>query len=71
VANGASIDEEYRPRADLALTWSHVKLAKEMARTHTVSNQQASPNTLAKSTASGPKAMRYRNGSMRIVIWFA
>src|SRR5215469_13421898 len=38
------------------------------ARTHIISNQQASPITLAKSTAIGPKAMRYRNGLMRIVI---
>ena len=67
----ASIDEEYRPRADPALTWSHVKLAKEMARTHMISNQQASPIALAKSTVSGPKAMRYRNGFMRMVILFA
>ena len=37
-------------------------------RTHIISNQQASPITLAKSTAIGPKAMRYRNGLMRIVI---
>jgi len=34
----ASVDEGYRPCADLALTWSQVKLAKEMARTHTISN---------------------------------
>ena len=43
----------------------------KMARTHMVSNQQASPNTLAKSTATCPKTMRYRNGFMRIGIWFA
>src|SRR6516162_7993395 len=30
-------------------------------RTHIVSNAQASPTTLAKSTAMGPKAVRYRN----------
>ena len=48
---------------DLALTWSHVK-----PWTHTISNQQASPNTVAKSIARGPKAMRYRNGLMRIGI---
>ena len=53
---------------DLALTWGHVKLAKEMARIHTIRNQQASPNTLAKSIASGPKATRYRNGFTRIGI---
>jgi len=47
-----------------------VKLTKEMARTHTISNQQASPITLAKSIAIGPKAVRYRNSfiTMRIVI---
>ena len=38
------------------------------ARTHIISNQPASPIALAKSTAIGPKAMRYRNGFMRIVI---
>ena len=54
--------------AGLAITWSQVKLAKEMARTDTISNQQASPIALAKSTASGPKAMRYRNGLMRIYL---
>jgi len=54
---------------DLALTWSQVKLAKEMARTRTISNQQASPNTLAKSTATCPKTMRYRNGFVKIGIW--
>src|SRR5262245_50630463 len=37
-------------------------------RTHIISNQPASPIALAKSTAIGPKAMRYRNGFMRIVI---
>jgi len=41
-----------------------------MARTHIVSNPQASPTILAKSTAIGPKAVRYRNSfiTMRIVI---
>src|SRR5215471_21470631 len=38
------------------------------ARTHIISNQPASPIALAKSTAISPKAMRYRNGFMRIVI---
>jgi hypothetical protein len=54
----------------VAVLKRHVKLTKEMARTHTISNQQASPKTLAKSTAIGPKAMRNRNGFMRIGIWF-
>jgi hypothetical protein len=39
-----------------------------MARTHVISNKQASPTTLAKSTANGPKAIRNRNGFMRISI---
>ena len=38
-----------------------------MARTHIVSNPQASPIILAKSTAIGPKAMRNRNGFIRNV----
>jgi hypothetical protein len=39
-----------------------------IARKHVISNKQASPKTLAKSTAIGPKAMRNSNGFMRIVI---
>ena len=31
-----------------------------MPRTHIISNEQASPNALAKSTAACPKAMTYR-----------
>ena len=38
-----------------------------MARTHIISNAQASAITLANSTAIGPKAMRYSNGFMRNV----
>ena len=38
------------------------------ARTHIISNQPASAIALAKSTAIGPKAMRYRKGFTRIVI---
>ena len=46
-------------------------LSHAMARTHIIiSNQPASPKTLAKSTAIGPKATRNRNGFMRIGIWF-
>jgi hypothetical protein len=40
-----------------------------IARTHVISNKQVNPKTLAKSTANGPKAMRNRNGFMRIVIF--
>jgi hypothetical protein len=54
---------------DLALTWSHLKFATEMALANIVSNQPASPITLAKRTAACPKAMRNRNGFMRIGTW--
>jgi hypothetical protein len=40
-----------------------------IARTHVIRNKQASPKTLIKSTANGPKAMRNRNGLTRIGFW--
>ena len=43
-------------------------LSHAIAPTHIISNKQASPKTLAKSTAIGPKAMRNSNGFMRIGI---
>jgi hypothetical protein len=53
---------------EFALTWSHLKFATEMALANIVSNQQASPITLAKSTPASPKAVRNSNGFMRIGI---
>jgi hypothetical protein len=44
-----------------------VRSRDAMARTHFISNQQTSPTVLAKSTATCPKATRYRSGFMRIV----
>jgi hypothetical protein len=53
---------------EFALTWSHLKFATEMALANIVSNQQASPITLAKRIATSPKATRHSNGFMRIGI---